>query len=260
MVSSSNLIGLKHNQSLSQLLNRGYLTETMETKKSTRASTWQRESQADRFERIYKAIRERICLLEYSPGTLLNEGHLAEEFEVSRSPVRNVIQRLNYEGLLETRNGVGTIVTDIDIKTFKDIYELRMSLAEMISDMSPVEPTPEIIESLINLRNRVKVLQSGPKDFHAHARLCNELHELILGLIGNDALREMTDLLYYRTARTWLTYMHNLDWYEETDIMRRETSDILLALEIGDMRGAGNARRQFLYMTLSRISRYLIEV
>ncbi len=232
----------------------------MDTKKSVRTATWQRESQTERFDRIYKTIRERICLLEYPPGTLLNEGHLAGEFGVSRSPVRNVIQRLNYEGLLETRNGVGTIVTDIDIKTFKDIYELRMRLAELIGSMSPIEPSPEIVEKLKSLRNRAEIEQSGQKDFQAHARRCNELHQLILGLIDNVALREMTDLLYYRTARTWLTFMHNFDWHDETELLLRETSEILLALEIGDMRGVGNARRQFLYMTLSRISRYLIQV
>lgn len=223
-------------------------------------SSKQREGQADRFERIYKAIRERICLLEYSPGTLLNEGLLADEFEVSRSPIRNVLQRLNYEGLLETRNGVGTIVSEVDIETFKDIYELRMRLAEMMGALSPINPTPAAIEAVKDLRSRVESLRDGPKNFSAYARLCNELHELIIEHIGNDALREMTDLLYYRAARTWHIYLYNLDWREEMELLRRECSEILLAMEIGDMRGVGNARRQFLYLTLSRIGRYLTNV
>ncbi len=231
----------------------------MAVKTSARTATWKRESQTARFDRIYKAIRERICLLEYAPGTLLNEGQLAEEFDVSRSPVRSVIQRLNYEGLLETRNGVGTIVTDIDIKTFRDIYDLRMRLAEMIGVMSPVEPTQAFIDRVAEIGARAEALRDGHKDLNAHARLCNELHELILEMIGNEALREMTDLLYFRTARTWLAYMGDLEWREETELMRRETSEILLALEIGDMRGVGNARRQFLYLTLARISRYLVD-
>jgi DNA-binding GntR family transcriptional regulator len=118
------------------------------------ASRKQRESQASRFQRIYKAIRERICLLEYAPGTVLNEGQLADEFEVSRTPIRNVLQRLNYEGLLKTRNGVGTIVSEVDIKTFKDIYALRMSLAESMGELSPVTPTPVAIEAVKKLRIR----------------------------------------------------------------------------------------------------------
>ena len=37
--------------------------------------------------------------------------------------------------MLVTRNGVGTIVSEVDIKTFKDIYELRMRLAELMGDL-----------------------------------------------------------------------------------------------------------------------------
>lgn len=218
-----------------------------------------RETQTERFERIYKAIRERICLLEYPPGTLLNEALLAEEFEVSRTPVRNVIQRLNYEGLLETRNGVGTVVTEVDIKTFRDIYELRMRLAELMGDLSPGNSAPRTIEALRDLCRRVEVLRNKPRDLTAYARLCNELHEIIITQTGNAALREMTDLLYYRSARTWLIYLGKLDWSEEMQILSRECSDILLAMEIDDIRGVGNARRQFLYMTLIRVGRYLEE-
>ncbi len=216
-----------------------------------------RESQPRRFQRIYKAIRERICLLEYAPGTVLNEGQLADEFEVSRTPIRNVLQRLNYEGLLKTRNGVGTIVSEVDIKTFKDIYALRMSLAESMGELSPVTPTPAAIEAVKKIRAGAERLQDGTKELTDYARLCNELHELIIEQIGNKALREMTDLLYYRAARTWLIYLHNLDWSEELEILQHECSEILFAMEIGDMRGVGHARRQFLFMTLSRISRYL---
>ncbi len=218
-----------------------------------------RESQAERFDRIFKKVRERICLLEYEPGTLINEGLLAEEFDVSRTPVRNVLSRLGYEGMVETRNGVGTIVTEVDIKTFKDIYELRMRLAELMGDLSPGSSAPHTIEALRDLRSRVETLRNKPKDLTAYARLCNELHAIIVAQIGNAALREMTDLLYYRAARTWLIYLGKLDWHEEMQILYRECSDILLAMEIDDMRGVGNARRQFLYMTLTRISRYLVD-
>lgn len=228
--------------------------------KKTKSTTQRRESQAERFDRIYKEIRGRICLLEYEPGTLLNEGLLAEEFGVSRTPVRNVLSRLNYEGLVETRNGVGTMVSEVDIKTFKDIYELRMRLAEMMGDMSPISPEPATIETLKNLRDRAKLLCDTAKDLTAYTCLCNELHELIIAQIGNVSLREMTDLLYYRAARTWLIYLGNLDWREELQILHHECTEILLAMEIGDMRGVGNARRQFLYMMLTRISRYLVNV
>ncbi|MCP3689035.1 MAG: GntR family transcriptional regulator [Gammaproteobacteria bacterium] len=220
----------------------------------------QSENQAERFDRIYKEIRERICLLDYQPGTLLNEGLLAEEFAVSRTPVRNVLLRLNYEGLVETRNGVGTIVTDLDFKMFKDIYELRMRLAEMAGDLSPLEPSSKVVEALDDLRFRTERLGEASLDQRGYANICNELHELLLDQIGNHALRETTDLLYYRAARIWLTFLHKLDWADEVGNLQHEISEIQRALKIGDMHGVGNARRQFLYLTLTRISQFLTEV
>src|SRR3546814_8186046 len=70
----------------------------------------------ERFARIYHALRDRICLLEYPPGLRLSEEEIAQEFDVSRTPVRRVLARLESEGLVEARHGVGTMVTSVDIR------------------------------------------------------------------------------------------------------------------------------------------------
>ncbi|NIZ11159.1 GntR family transcriptional regulator [Pseudooceanicola sp. HF7] len=58
-------------------------------------------------------LRERICLYPGPGEMLLHEGQLAEEFGLSRTPIRQVLQMLSYEGLVETRSGVGTIATPL---------------------------------------------------------------------------------------------------------------------------------------------------
>ncbi len=219
-----------------------------------------RETQPERFSRIYRAIRERISLLEYAPGTVLNEGLLAQEFGVSRTPVRSVLQRLNYEGLVTTRNGVGTIVTEVDVKTFKDIYALRMRLAEDRISLSPRAPKPEVLEELRRLQARARELGKTAPDYKAYARLCNDLHEQLLELSGNMVLREISDLLYYRAARVWLAFLPNIDWKEALRSLESEVADTIRALEMDDLQGAGNVRRQYLYMILKTISRYIVGV
>ena len=217
-----------------------------------------RETQTERFNRIYKTIRERISLLEYAPGIVLNEGLLAQEFGVSRTPIRSVLQRLNYEGLVTTRNGIGTLVTEVDVKTFKDIYALRMRLAEDMGVLSPVSPRPEVLDELRNLRRRARDLGEGAPDYTAYARLCNELHEQLLQLSGNLAWREITDLLYYRAARVWLAFLPNADWKEALQTLESEIADTIRALEMDDMQGVGNVRRQYLFALLKTIGRYFV--
>ena len=219
-----------------------------------------RETQTERFNRIYKAIRERISLLEYAPGTVLNEGLLAQEFGVSRTPIRSVLQRLSYEGLVTTRNGIGTIVTEVDVKTFKDIYALRMRLAEDMGVLSPVSPRPEVLEELRRLLQRARDLGEAAPDYTAYARLCNDLHEQLLQLSGNLVLREITDLLYYRAARVWLAFLPNVDWKEALRNLESEIADTIRALEMDDMQGVGNVRRQYLYALLKTIGRYFVGV
>ena len=219
-----------------------------------------RETQTERFNRIYKAIRERISLLEYAPGAVLNEGLLAQEFGVSRTPIRSVLQRLSYEGLVTTRNGIGTIVTEVDVKTFKDIYALRMRLAEDMGVLSPVSPRPEVLEELRRLLQRARDLGKAAPDYTAYARLCNDLHEQLLQLSGNLVLREITDLLYYRAARVWLAFLPNVDWKEALRNLESEIADTIRALEMDDMQGVGNVRRQYLYALLKTIGRYFVGV
>ncbi|MCP5085737.1 MAG: GntR family transcriptional regulator [Rhodobacteraceae bacterium] len=219
-----------------------------------------RETQAERFERIYKVIRERISVLEYGPGTVLNEGLLSEEFDVSRTPIRSVLQRLNYEGLVTTRNGVGTIVTEVDVKTFKDIYALRMRLAEDMSVLSPVAPSPQMLNEFHRLREKVRKLREGPPDHKAYARLCNAVHEQQLELTENKVLAEINDLLYYRAARVWLAFLPNIEWDEVLEILENEIADTTRALELGDMHGVGNVRRQNLFIILKTIGRFLVGV
>ena len=219
-----------------------------------------RETQTERFNRIYKAIRERISLLEYAPGAVLNEGLLAQEFGVSRTPIRSVLQRLNYEGLVSTRNGIGTIVTEVDVKTFKDIYALRMRLAEDMGVLSPVSPRPEVLKELRRLLQRARDLGEAAPDYTAYARLCNDLHEQLLQLSGNLVLREITDLLYYRAARVWLAFLPNVDWKEALRNLESEIADTIRALEMDDMQGVGNVRRQYLYALLKTIGRYFVGV
>src|SRR5688500_14255183 len=87
--------------------------------------------------RVYDVLRQRIATRQYAPGSRLTEAEIAQEFEVSRTPVRQALHRLAVEGLVEVKNGVGIRVTEVDDAELQDIYELRMSLATLIGRLSP---------------------------------------------------------------------------------------------------------------------------
>jgi DNA-binding GntR family transcriptional regulator len=217
-----------------------------------------KENTEQRHQRIYKMIRERISLLQYSPGTVLSEAELASEFKISRTPIRRVLQRLNYEGLTEIRNGVGTIVSDIDIKTLKEIYDLRMHLAELMGELSPREFIPEQRTELKRLLKGAKALKIS-YDYEGYARICNDLEEVVLSMIGSAPLREITDILYYRVSRIWFTFLPELNWKEMVNFQEQEISSLLDAVKRNDLKGVGQIRRYYLRGILKYLSNYLSE-
>jgi DNA-binding GntR family transcriptional regulator len=191
-----------------------------------------------RFWWIHKRLREQIVLHKYPPGTRLDVDMLATEFEVSRTPIRSVLQRLEQEGLVVTRHGVGTTVTEIDFERLREASLLRMRLAELIGELDPLPPTPAAVSAMEDVLERCQTLLDGP-DLTAFGRIDIEVHEIICGLIGNSLLRQHYDELYYRTARMWFYFMPQLDWRTEVEIFRADINSRLRALRRFDTRAVG---------------------
>src|SRR5258708_17978002 len=141
----------------------------------------------ERFDRIYKSIRDRICLLEYEPGARLAEEELAQEFGVSRTPIRSVLSRLEGEGLLQSRHGVGTFVTDVDIEALTQVFQLRMELAVLLGKLAPIARSPEDLDRVRALLTRCDAL-TGELDPREFARLNMDFFQEAAAMTGNHPL------------------------------------------------------------------------
>src|SRR5437762_504666 len=117
----------------------------------------------ERFEQLYRTIRDRICLFDYPPGGRLSEEELAEEFSVSRTPVRRVLARLEADGLIEARHGVGNFVTSVQVDELTQLYQLRMELAVLMGRLSPIPRSPMDIERIRGLIARCDALSREPE-------------------------------------------------------------------------------------------------
>ena len=209
----------------------------------------------ERFERIYKSIRDRICLLEYQPGERLGEEELAREFHVSRTPIRRVLSKLESEGLLESRHGVGTFVTDVDIDSLAQVFQLRMELAELLGKLDPIPRSEADLARVRTLLARCDKLLKKP-DPKAYARLNMDFFQELGAMVGNAPLREISERLYYLTTRIWLKSVPHLNLPDEIEVFRREMADILQAMEVGDLEAVGHIRRSHISMSVKRMKRY----
>src|SRR4051794_34646011 len=73
----------------------------------------------------YARIREAIVEGRYAPACRLKEQRVAEELQLSRTPVREALKMLAAEGLVQIERNVGAMVRPVDRKSIVDLYELR---------------------------------------------------------------------------------------------------------------------------------------
>lgn len=206
----------------------------------------------DRHTTLHEQLRERICLLDYPPGTRLSESELAQEFGTSRTPLRRVLAKLEEEGLVQSRHGVGTIVTDLNPAEMLQTYALREHLAALAAQLSPVTITRDHRVTMQTLLSRCLTLRTAP-DARTFAQLNMEFFDFGLSLTNNEALRETSERLYYRTARIWLHRVPFLDLADEIEIFLSELSETARAINLGDTRAAALIRCSHISMCAARI-------
>jgi len=212
----------------------------------------ERSTARSRSERIYRTLRDRICLLDYAPGARLSEEELAAEFEISRTPLRKVLARLEAEGLIGSVHGVGTIVTDVDVEELAQVYALRRELAPLLGRLDPVPFTPAQLDRIRAMIAECDTIaeRGDPRAFLA---LNMAFVQEVNALTGNLPLREICERLYIQVARVVLKMMPDLGLAAEFRAFRQEMVEVLAAAEIGDWDAVGHIRRAHISMSFTRM-------
>lgn len=205
---------------------------------------------------VYETLRERICLLDLAPGAPLREQTLAEEFGVSRTPVREALTMLRLDGLVTRRPGGGTTVSVVDLKQMRDVYSLRIKLLEMMADFMIIPVPQDIIERLRVIRGQVE--EAAPRrDPRRLGELYNYFHQVMLDTIGNESLKTVSDRLFHQTSRVWVQVLPDMDWAEEVEIMLEEIDHVMEAFEGGSATYMTEVRTKHMSMLLTRFNDYL---
>lgn len=202
-------------------------------------------------EAIKLILLRRICHLQYKAGDQLKEAELAREFGVSRTPVRDAINRISHLGLIASRNGVGTIVVGLSAEEIKHVYDVRLELATLIGRLSPVPPQPAHLETLSRLLAQTRGLKDN---FSAvdYVSINHELNEMIASLIGNESLRAIWMQLYVQAASTWHRVADDIGPGVADDLID-ELTGLQSACVRGDMEAVGFIQRVHIGYGYARI-------
>ncbi len=201
---------------------------------------------------IYRAIKDRILFLEYQPGHILNENVLAKEFNVSRTPMRECLYRLEWEQLVRILPRTGTMVTEIEFQKMLHGYQTRVEIEGLVGRMAAEQITDEHLVEIASIRDDCGRLVEH-KNLKSLAEIDFRFRSALHDAVSNPILKDISELLYQITFRIWFLTMGKGDWKAEVMAMKQELSETLEALKGKHPASTGEIRRAHLLGHIERI-------
>ena len=145
----------------------------------------------------YSLILEAIEAGQFKPGDRLVESELADRFGVSRTPVREALQRLETQSML-TRDGRSLIVASLDHNQLSELYAVRGELEGLAARLAARHATEEEMHVLRSMVRDDRALVGG--DPRALSRANKRFHRLIHLASHNRFLVQQLDLVHRSMA------------------------------------------------------------
>jgi len=199
------------------------------------ASKRRTSSHADRHDRrqsAYMLVKQAILERELPPGESLVETALAERFNVSRTPIREALQRLEQDGLVE-RGDRGLVVRDVSPEEILDIYEARIALEGTAARLAADRRTNL---DLLQIRRQLNAMSEAEEGDDARMAATNHAFHTAVWLAShNPSLLDLLNRLDQHLARYPVT---TLSYPGRWQTAITEHADILDAIDRRDAPGA----------------------
>ncbi|AMY69931.1 GntR family transcriptional regulator [Frigidibacter mobilis] len=185
----------------------------------------------------YTLILEAIDAGTYRPGDRLVESELAERFGVSRTPIREALQRLETQSML-SRDGRSLIVASLDHNQLAELYVVRAELEGLAARLAARHASPEETRVLREMVETDRMLLNDPS---ALSRANRRFHKLIHLASHNRYLVQQLDLVHRSMA---LLASTSLAAEGRTETALAEHDAIVRAIESRDEEAAQLALRE----------------
>jgi DNA-binding GntR family transcriptional regulator len=183
----------------------------------------------------YEAVRSLILSGALRPGERFGERELARRIQVSRTPVREALQRLERDGLVESKRGLGYSAVSFDPRAVSDIYGFRELLELHVCREAATRITDAGIRELAEIQTslaRFEAAESLSVDqLREEVELGFRLHEIIAREAGNALICETLMQLYDRLRLLeWIDAL----WIDKWPITRGEHRELVAAISSRD--------------------------
>jgi DNA-binding GntR family transcriptional regulator len=160
-------------------------------------------------ERAYHVLRDRLVMLDIAPGAPINEGRLAGELGIGRTPIRESLKKLELDHLVVSYPRRGTFATQVDITDLAEISEMRQVLEPLAARRAAQLARAELRADLAAKAEQIASMGTEPDD----RRLMEydiDVHRLIYRAAENPHLEETLVRLDNLATRIWCLVLERL--------------------------------------------------
>ena len=202
---------------------------------------------------VYRELRREIGTLELAPGRRLRLEELAGRFDVSLTPVRHALRRLESEGLVVSRPRRGSRVAPLSVEELEEIQALRLGLEMFLARRGAERCTPAALKEMTAARREMeRAFRVG--DLDAYIRSFWSLRDACYRCADRPRLLRALEDQRIRVERYILHLCRDPEAFAD---LRRGPDTLLEACRERDGAGAEAATRDALTWVLAELQRML---
>lgn len=180
---------------------------------------------------IRSHLVERLLGGDLKPGSQLNESELTADLGVSRTPLREALLQLEFEGLLRSTPGKGFSVAPLERREMEELFDVGIELESLALRLAG-EVEKENLEQMHAINSERAQLLRDRDDRDALVQLDDHWHRLLVSSCDNDQLLELLRLVRNRLYR----YVYAFEGHEsEVEGAIQDHEEIMEALEEDDL-------------------------
>jgi DNA-binding GntR family transcriptional regulator len=197
-------------------------------------------------ERAYELLVHKITRLEVAPGAVLVEKVLMKEFGIGRTPIREAMQRLAIERLVDHSPNRGMFVSEITASGVQQIYEFRAVLDGYAAQLAASRATPAEIRELALLHKKL-LRATDDDDIDEYVALDRHFYRVLSDAAHNTLVADSIPRIFNLHLRLWFFISEKTgSWHSIAASHQEMTRDVVAALESRDPERARLAMESYI--------------
>ena len=192
-------------------------------------------------DQTYDIIKNMIIMREIEPGKKINEENIAREIQVSRTPIREALCRLENEGIVKIIPRRGAFVSELTETNVREILLIREVLEGLVVRLAIENMDEKTLEKLRKSLEKVSDLPEKNRDLINYTRSEVDFHSILLSASNNQMLKNMMEIV---NAHLQIIRLRTVVIPERAQRTVKEHQQILKAIEKRDAVSAEQLMRE----------------